>query len=67
VVGDRDLDRVGQFSTIDDADAASTTVLSVEDLDQTRHRGLARVGWMFTLTATAYDLVRLSKLVGAVA
>jgi hypothetical protein len=31
VVGDRDLDRVGQFSTIDDADAASTTVLSVED------------------------------------
>jgi hypothetical protein len=25
------------------------------------------VGWMFTLTATAYDLVRLSKLVGAVA
>jgi IS5 family transposase len=34
---------------------------------KTRHRGLARVGWMFTLTATAYNLVRLSKLVGAVA
>ena len=31
---------------------------------KTRHRGLARVGWMFTLTATAYNLVRLPKLVG---
>jgi hypothetical protein len=66
VVGERDLDRVGQFSTIDDADAASTSVLSVEEVDQTRHLGLARVDWMFTLTATAYDLVQLSKLVGAV-
>src|SRR5580704_5840709 len=36
-------------------------------LRKTRHRGLARVGWMFTLTATAYNLVRLPKLVGAVA
>src|SRR6516164_2873210 len=26
---------------------------------KTRHRGLVRVGWMFTLTATAYNLVRL--------
>ena len=34
---------------------------------KTRHRGLARVGWMFTLTATAYNLVRLPKLMGAVA
>ena len=31
---------------------------------QTHYRGLARVGWMFTLTATAYNLVRLPKLVG---
>ena len=29
---------------------------------QTHHRGLARVGWMFTLTATAYNLIRLPKL-----
>jgi hypothetical protein len=29
---------------------------------KTRHRGLARVGWMFTLTAAAYNLVRLPKL-----
>jgi hypothetical protein len=34
---------------------------------KTRHRGLARVGWMFTLTATAYNLIRLPKLVGAAA
>ena len=34
---------------------------------KTRQRGVARVGWMFTLTATAYNLVRLTKLVGAVA
>jgi hypothetical protein len=30
---------------------------------KTRHRGLARVGWMFTLMATAYNLIRLPKLV----
>ena len=64
MVGERDLDCVGQFSTIDDADAASTSILTVEELDQTRHRGLARV---FNLAATAYGLVQLSKLVGAVA
>jgi len=34
---------------------------------KTHHRGLARVGWMFTLTATAYNLVRLPKLVAAAA
>jgi len=34
---------------------------------KTHHRGLARVGWMFTLTAAAYNLVRLPKLVAAVA
>jgi len=30
---------------------------------KTHRRGLARVGWMFTLTATASNLVRLAKLV----
>ena len=34
---------------------------------KTHHRGLARVGWMFALTATAYNLIRLPKPVGAVA
>ena len=34
---------------------------------KTRHRGLACVKWMFTLTATAYNLVRLPKLMGAAA
>jgi transposase len=32
------------------------------NLAKTRHRGLDRVGWAFTLTAAAYDLVRLPKL-----
>ena len=27
-----------------------------------RHRGKARVGWQFTLTAAAYNLIRLPKL-----
>ncbi len=34
-------------------------------LHKTRHRGTARVGWMFTLTAAAYNLVRLPKLAAA--
>lgn len=29
---------------------------------KTRHRGLMRVGWMFTFVATAYNLVRMRKL-----
>jgi transposase len=32
---------------------------------KTRHRGTERVGWMFTLNAAAYNLVRLPKLLGA--
>lgn len=34
-------------------------------LAKTRHRGLDRVGWMFTLTATACNLVRIPKLLAA--
>lgn len=34
----------------------------VGGLAQTRHRGVPRVGWMFTLAAAAYNLVRLPKL-----
>jgi hypothetical protein len=30
-------------------------------------RGTARVGWMFTLSAAAYNLIRMPKLLGAVA
>jgi len=40
---------------------------AVASFRKTRHRGLARVGWMFTLMATAYNLVRLPKLVVAAA
>ncbi len=31
-------------------------------LAKTRHKGIKRVGWMFELTAAAYNLVRLPKL-----
>ena len=40
---------------------------TVAGMGKTRHRGLPRVGWMFTLTATAYNLVRLPKLLVAAA
>jgi transposase len=33
---------------------------------KTRHRGTARVGWLFTLTAAACNLVRLPKLIQAI-
>jgi transposase len=32
---------------------------------KTRHRGIARVGWLFTLTAAACNLIRLPKLLEA--
>ena len=31
--------------------------------DKARHRGLARVGWQFTLALSAYNLIRLPKLI----
>jgi hypothetical protein len=31
-------------------------------LRKLRHRGLQRVGWMFTLAAAAYNLVRMRTL-----
>jgi hypothetical protein len=34
---------------------------------RTRMRGLARVGWAFTLRVAAYNLVRLPKLIAAAA
>ena len=40
---------------------------TVAGFRKTHHRGLSRVGWVFTLTATAYNLVRLPKLVSATA
>jgi transposase len=41
-------------------------IKTVAVLRKTRHRGTARVGFMFTLAAAAYNLVRLPKLLGAV-
>ena len=40
-------------------------IKSVGGLRKTRHRGTARVGWMFTLTAAACNLIRLPKLLEA--
>jgi len=33
-------------------------------LRKTRHRGVARVGWMFTFGLAAYNLVRMRRLLG---
>lgn len=37
-------------------------IKTIGGLAQTRHRGVPRVRWMFTLAAAAYNLVRLPKL-----
>ena len=34
---------------------------------KTRYRGTAKVGWMFTLSAAAYNLIRMPKLLAAAA
>jgi transposase len=36
-------------------------------LRKLRHRGLARVDWVFTFTAAAYNLIRLRRLISATA
>ncbi len=36
------------------------------NLAKTRHRGIERVGWMFTLQAAAYNLVRMPKLLAPI-
>jgi transposase len=40
-------------------------IKTVGNLRKTRHRGIERVGWMFTLTAAAYNLVRIRNLTTA--
>jgi hypothetical protein len=41
-------------------------IKTVGNLRKTRHRGTERVGWMFTFTAAAYNLVRIRNLTAAV-
>lgn len=41
-------------------------IKTVGGLRKTRHRGRDKVRWAFTLTAAAYNLVRLPKLLGTV-
>jgi hypothetical protein len=40
-------------------------IKTVGNLRKTRHRGTDRVGWMFTFTAAAYNLVRIRNLTTA--
>jgi transposase len=40
-------------------------IKTVGGLRKTRHRGTARVGWVFTLAAAAYNVVRIPKLLAA--
>jgi transposase len=41
-------------------------IKTIGGLRKTRHRGRDKVRWAFTLTAAAYNLIRLQKLLGAV-
>jgi len=41
-------------------------IKTVGNLRKTRHRGEDRVGWVFTLTTAAYNLVRMRNLTAAV-
>ena len=36
-------------------------------LRKTKHRGLGRVGWQFTFTMAAYNLIKVPKLLTAIA
>jgi hypothetical protein len=38
---------------------------TVAVMRKTRHKGVDRVGWMFTFTAAAYNLMRMRKLLDA--
>jgi len=40
-------------------------IKTVAQLRKTRHLGTARVGWLFTLAVTAYNLLRIPKLLPA--
>jgi len=46
---------------------ASPSHPAAAGFSRTRHRGLARVGWQFTLAMAAYNLVRLPKLLAIAA
>jgi len=41
---------------------ANGWIKEVAGMAQTKHRGLDRVGWMFTFKAAAYNLIRLPQL-----
>jgi Transposase DDE domain len=41
-------------------------IKTVGNLRKARQRGIEPVGWMFTLTAAAYNLVRIRNLTAAI-
>ena len=41
---------------------ANGWIKTVGGMAQTKFHGLARVGWMFTFKAAAYNLIRLPRL-----
>ena len=41
---------------------ANGWIKEIAGMAQTKHRGLARVGWMFEFSAAAYNLIRMPKL-----
>jgi hypothetical protein len=41
--------------------------IPLRGLRKTSHRGTALLGWMFTLAAAAYNVVRICKLLDAAA
>ena len=53
---------LGLTRSLLDDHLANGWIKEVAGMAQTKHRGLDRVGWMFTFKAAAYNLIRLPQL-----
>jgi hypothetical protein len=66
--GDRNTGALFSYVSYEARVAKSHPLRAIRQIvDAARHRGLARVGWIFTFTAAAYNLVRLPQLLGTAA
>ena len=71
VGGDKNFDTKGFVDALQELNATphvaqnTSNRRSAIDGRTTRHRGKERVGWQFTLAATAYNLIRLPKMLAA--
>lgn len=54
-----------RLNTCERIEEAFGWMKTIAALKKTRYRGLERFGWSFTMAATAYNLIRLPKLMGA--